>query len=101
MISLFNKNSKLQSGILTFPPTAGKKQSKYALIIYVLWALRAWKEKVYTDESFIAHSMHWESIEMMRILTGLGYQVDTIDCTATLPEIEWSKYELVIDERNN
>ena len=45
--------------------------------------------------------MHWESIEMVKILSSLEYNVDVADCTASLPTVDWTKYQLVIDERNN
>ena len=48
-----------------------------------------------------SHSMHWESIEMVKILTLLGYDVDVADCTGPILQVEWTKYQLVIDERNN
>ncbi|CAN5353006.1 hypothetical protein BH09BAC2_BH09BAC2_15970 [soil metagenome] len=45
--------------------------------------------------------MHWESIEMVKCLNTLGYDVDYADCTSPLPKIHWEKYVLIIDEKNN
>jgi hypothetical protein len=94
----FLKTTKKPMDILTI---GSKGKTKFALIIYIPWAIKSWVEKKYRDEHFQGHSMYWESIEMVRILTGLDYNVDVADCTKSLPIIDWQKYQLIIDERNN
>ena len=46
------------------------------------------------------HTMYWESAEMVRQLIGAGYVVDYYDLSSQAA-IDWDRYELVIDERNN
>ena len=46
------------------------------------------------------HTMYWESAEMVRQLNGAGYIVDYYDINSR-KAIDWNKYDLVIDERNN
>lgn len=95
---LFSKANKQTTEILTIN---SKEKTKFALIIYIPYAIKSWIEKKYIDKHFQSHSMHWESIEMVRILIGMDYNVDIVDCTKNLPHIEWHKYQLIIDERNN
>ncbi len=89
---------------IIFSPTTVKhfgKEAKFVLIIYVSWAIKAWVNKQYKDENFNSHSMHWESIEMVKLLNAKGYNVEVVDCTKSLPEINWLKYAIIFDERNN
>lgn len=46
------------------------------------------------------HTMYWESAEMVRQLNAAGYVVDYYDIHSR-KVIDWDKYALVIDERNN
>jgi glycosyltransferase involved in cell wall biosynthesis len=101
MFSFFTKKAKSTDSLLFFESVADVKSSKYALLIYIPWALKAWKDNTYNESNFNSHSMFWESIEMVKILSTLGYNVDVADCTGPLPKVEWKKYHLVIDERNN
>lgn len=98
MFPFLSKKNKNTNDVISFTDA---KRSRHALIIYVPWAIKAWKQNDYEDITFNSHSMHWESVEMVRILTGLDYNVDVADCTKSLPIIEWHKYQLIIDERNN
>lgn len=93
-----NRNKNKQPEIVTIEK---KGNQKNALLIYVAWAIKDWIEKKYSDKNYSGHSMHWESIEMVKVLSSLGYNVDVADCTGPLPKIAWDKYQLVIDERNN
>ena len=93
-----NKNKKSQPEILTIKK---KGNFKTALIIYIPWAIKDWVKNSYSDNNYSGHSMHWESVEMVKILSKLEYNVDVADCTAPLPTVDWTKYQLVIDERNN
>jgi glycosyltransferase involved in cell wall biosynthesis len=92
------KNKKSDLEIITIKKAGNKKN---ALIIYIPWAIKEWINNTYNDENYNGHSMYWESIEMVRILSAKGYNVDVADCTGPLPKMEWAKYQLVIDERNN
>lgn len=74
---------------------------KTALLIYVDAAIRQHVKGQYREEDFYFHSMYWESIEMVRKLNEAGYKVDVRDCFHEHADIAWSKYELVVDERNN
>lgn len=96
MVTNFFK--KYRPGVLIFD--IGKSKP-FALIIYVPWALAAFKNNTYKEENFASHSMHWESIEMMQLLQEQGFNVHVADCTSPLPQIDWQKYQLIIDERNN
>jgi hypothetical protein len=98
MSPFFSKKNKNTNDLISFTDA---ERSKDALIIYVPWAIKAWKQNEYDDIKFNSHSMHWESVEMVRILTGLDYNVDVADCTRSLPIVEWNKYQLIIDERNS
>ena len=89
---------KQTDGILNF---SKKKNKKIALVIYAPWAVKAFYEGSFNNADFNGHSMHWESIEMVNCLIAEGYNVDYVDCLAPLPEIDWAKYHLVIDERGN
>lgn len=93
----FGKSQK-QPGIIHFSKNRNKKN---ALIIYAPWAVKAFSERTYLERNFNGHSMHWESIEMVKCLFELGYNIDYADCTAPLPTISWKKYHLIIDERGN
>jgi hypothetical protein len=87
-----------QNGIVSFNK---KRHKKNGLIIYAPWAVAAFRDRTYREKDFVSHSMHWESIEIVKALTELGYNIDYADCTAPLPKITWAKYNLVIDERGN
>ncbi len=89
---------KQTDGILNF---SKKRNKKIALVIYAPWAVKAFSEGSFKDADFNGHSMHWESIEMVKCLAAEGYNVDYIDCLSPLPGIDWGKYQLVIDERGN
>ena len=90
------------NSLISIPATpANKKEDRFALIIYIPWALEAWITHTYKEENFSGHSMHWESIEMVNLLNRAGYSIDFANCTSHLPVISWSKYELIIDERNS
>ncbi|MEO6327868.1 MAG: glycosyltransferase [Ginsengibacter sp.] len=92
------KYKKKRLKIITIKKAGNKKN---VLIIYIPWAIKAWMKNKYIEEEFNGHSMNWESIEMVKCLSAKGYNVDVVDCTRPLPEMEWKKYTLVIDERNN
>jgi len=99
VFSFLNRKQPDIPGILSFQCTG--KEKRNALLIYIPWALRAWKQNAYKEEDFNGHSMHWESIEMVKILNANNYNVDVADCTAPTPVIEWGKYSLILDERNS
>ena len=101
MIFSFKTKEKSKESLLRIKSLVKSSEEKFALVIYIRWAIKAWQENNYEEKNFNSHSMHWESIEMVKILTSLGYHVDVADCTGTLPKVEWTKYQLVIDERNN
>jgi hypothetical protein len=47
------------------------------------------------------HALFWEAAELVRQLNVNGYLVDFIDCNDAEVFINWEKYDLVFDERNN
>ena len=98
MKNFFSINSNKKLALISLENKGNKKN---ALIIYIPWAIKDWIKSSYLDNNYNGHSMHWESIEMVKILSSLEYNVDVADCTASLPTVDWTKYQLVIDERNN
>ena len=101
MIFSFKTKAKSKESLIKIESSVNSNKKKFALVIYIPWAIRAWQENNYKEKNFNSHSMHWESIEMVKILTSLGYNVDVADCTGLILQVEWTKYQLVIDERNN
>jgi len=98
---LFQKRRIQRAQLLSYSNLPTNKISGTALLIYVPWAIKEWINKTYKEENYNGHSMHWESVEMVKILAKKGYWVDIVDCTKELPLISWTKYSLIIDERNN
>ena len=77
-------------------------QAPRALIIYVSAAVPYYiAGDVLAYPHIQTHAMYWEAAEMVRVLVESGYVVDFIDCFKPTPAIDWEKYSLVIDERNN
>ena len=101
MIFSLKTKAKRKESLLKIESSVNSNKKKFALVIYIPWAIKAWQENNYKEKNFNSHSMHWESIEMVKILTSLGYNVDVADCTGPILQVEWTKYQLVIDERNN
>lgn len=76
--------------------------SPRALVIYATQYLHKVLYKQPIDLSWVnSHSGIWESMEMLRLLNEAGYIVDYFNTWKEDLTIDWNKYELVIDERNN
>ena len=72
-----------------------------ALIVYTIQAIPYYVAGDVMKCSIInEHTMYWESAEMVRQLNEAGYVVDYYDIHSKVL-IDWNKYSLVIDERNN
>ena len=77
------------------------KKDKHALIIYTAEALSKHLSNTLSSfPSMGSHSGFRESIELLNLVLDMGYQVDYFDLK-TPPDIDWNKYELVIDAGNN
>jgi glycosyltransferase involved in cell wall biosynthesis len=76
--------------------------SPRALIIYTTHYLHKVLFKQQVDPAWInSHSGFWESVEMLRQVNGAGYIVDYFDTWNENLIIDWDRYDLVIDERDN
>lgn len=72
-----------------------------ALVIFSIEALPYFlKGKLDQFPNMTHHSRYWESAEIARLLTAWGYRVDYFHSKGH-PNIEWNKYDLVIDCLNN
>lgn len=75
--------------------------SPRALIIYTIQAIPYFVAgDVMRCPIINEHTMYWESAEMVRQLNKAGYIVDYYDIHSRAV-INWNRYDLVIDERNN
>jgi len=75
--------------------------AKRALIIYNILAIPYFLSgKLEKFSAISSHSMYWETAEMVRLLNDFGFIVDFYDLKNP-PPIDWQKYDLVIDERDN
>ncbi len=73
-----------------------------ALIIYVANAVPYYVTgNVFRCPVIDSHAMYWEAAEMVRIMVENGYVVDFVDCFRPIPEIEWERYSVVVDEGNH
>jgi glycosyltransferase involved in cell wall biosynthesis len=83
----------------------GKKltrQAPRALIIYYMRSIPYFISDRLDECPFLnSHSMNWETAEMVRLLNEFGYVVDYLDCYNPFPKVNWEKYNLIIDERDN
>ncbi|MDO7846742.1 hypothetical protein Q5H92_10270 [Hymenobacter sp. M29] len=78
-----------------------KGKKKYAFIKYSIYSIPYYiAGDVMQCPVLNEHSMYWESAEMVRQLNERGYVVDYHHVHSKAP-IDWSKYDLVIDEGNN
>ena len=76
-------------------------KAPHALVIYTIQAIPYYVAgDVMSCPIINEHTMYWESAEMVRQLNGAGYIVDYFDINSR-KLIDWNKYDLVIDERNN
>jgi len=76
--------------------------SPRALIIYTTHYLHKVLFKQQVDPAWInSHSGFWESVEMLRLVNEAGYIVDYFDTWNENLTIDWDRYDLVIDERDN
>ena len=76
--------------------------SPRALVIYTIHYLHKVLFKQDVDKAWLnSHSGFWESLQMLKLLNEAGYIVDYYDTWNDDLKIEWDKYDLVIDERNN
>lgn len=75
--------------------------AKRALVIYNILAIPYFLSgKLEKFSAIDSHSMYWETAEMVRLLNEAGFIVDFYDLKNP-PPIDWPKYDLVIDERDN
>jgi glycosyltransferase involved in cell wall biosynthesis len=73
-----------------------------ALVINISTAIPYYLEgNVYKCPIIDNHALYWESAELVRQLNEKGYIVDFIDCNDEGALVNWQKYELIFDERNN
>jgi glycosyltransferase involved in cell wall biosynthesis len=76
--------------------------SPRALVIYTTHYLHKVLFKQPVDQSWLnSHSGFWESVELLRQLNEGGYIVDYFDTWNENLVIDWDRYDLVIDERDN
>lgn len=76
--------------------------SPRALIIYTTHYLHKVLFKQQVDPAWInSHSGFWESVELLRLVNEAGYIVDYFDTWNKNLVIDWDRYDLVIDERDN
>lgn len=76
--------------------------SPRALIIYTTHYLHKILFQQEVDPAWInSHSGFWESVEMLRVVNEAGYIVDYFDTWNENLVIDWGRYDLVIDERDN
>lgn len=84
----------------------GKRKLPYsspkALVINISTAIPYYLEgNIYRCPILDKHALYWEVGEMVRQLNEAGFIVDFIDCNQQNSYIDWPKYNLVFDERNN
>lgn len=78
------------------------KNARRALIIYAINAIPYYVKGNLKDCPILsAHTMFWESAEMVRLLNKHGFIVDYYDCTKKIENIDWDNYQIIIDERDN
>ncbi len=76
--------------------------SPRALIIYATHYLHKVLFKQAVDPAWVnSHSGFWESVELLRLVNEAGYIVDYFDTWNENLTIDWDRYDLVIDERDN
>lgn len=78
------------------------KNAPRALVINISTAIPYYLEgNIYKCPILDNHALYWEVAELVRQLNEKGYIVDFIDCTDKGVSINWQKYQVVFDERNN
>jgi glycosyltransferase involved in cell wall biosynthesis len=99
-------NKFIDAGLQKITQDIGKKRlgskAPRALVIYVPHAIPYYiAGNVNNCPILNSHAMFWEAAEMVRALNERGYIVDFFDTFKPLPLVDWQRYNLVIDERNN
>ena len=76
--------------------------SPRALIIYATNYLHKVLFRQPVDPAWVnSHSGFWESVELLRLVNEAGYIVDYFNTWNENLKIDWDRYDLVIDERDN
>lgn len=78
------------------------KNAPKALVINISTAIPYYLEgDIYKCPILDNHALFWEAAELVRQLNERGFIIDFIDCNDNGIPIEWQKYQLIFDERNN
>jgi len=93
----FKRRSFQNIGAARLPKNAPK-----ALVINISTAIPYYLEgDIYKCPILDNHALYWEAAELVRQLNERGFIIDFIDCNDNGIPIEWQKYQLIFDERNN